>query len=137
MRQFRRHSLAGTQIWYVPPAPEKREAAMASREAMGGYLSERAWMAPVLDETFKSVNRLADWGYPFPRNEEGEQQRISVQGPEYMRLMRRRVKNAGVTILDFPHPDPAQHYRLVLSGLDEIAILREPVDPGIYMEAAA
>ncbi|WP_341872169.1 hypothetical protein [Rhizobium mesoamericanum] len=27
---------AGTQIWYVPPDPEKREAAMASREAMGG-----------------------------------------------------------------------------------------------------
>ncbi|MDQ0564102.1 succinate dehydrogenase/fumarate reductase flavoprotein subunit [Rhizobium mesoamericanum] len=94
---------AGTQIWYVPPDPEKREAAMASREAMGGYLSERAWMVRVLDETFKSVNRLADWGYPFPRNEEGEQQRISVQGPEYMRLMRRRVRNAGVTILDH-HP---------------------------------
>jgi succinate dehydrogenase/fumarate reductase flavoprotein subunit len=94
---------AGTQIWYVPPDPAERETAMASREAMGGYLSDRAWMVPVLDKTFESVNRLADWGYPFPRNEEGEQQRISVQGPEYMRLLRRRVKNAGVTILDH-HP---------------------------------
>ncbi|WP_331376103.1 FAD-binding protein [Sinorhizobium chiapasense] len=94
---------AGTQIWYVPPDPAEREAAMASREAMGGYLSERSWMAPVLDKTFESVNRLAEWGYPFPRDEKGEQQRISVQGPEYMRLMRRRVKNAGVTILDH-HP---------------------------------
>ncbi|KQV40842.1 MULTISPECIES: FAD-binding protein [unclassified Rhizobium] len=94
---------AGTQIWYVPPDPAEREAAMASREAMGGYLSERSWMAPVLDKTFESVNRLADWGYPFPVNEKGEQQRISVQGPEYMRLLRRRVRNAGVTILDH-HP---------------------------------
>ncbi|AOF93009.1 FAD-binding protein [Sinorhizobium sp. RAC02] len=94
---------AGTQIWYVPPDPAGRETAMASREAMGGYLSDRAWMVPVLDKTFESVNRLADWGYPFPRNEEGDQQRISVQGPEYMRLLRRRVKNAGVTILDH-HP---------------------------------
>lgn len=94
---------AGTQIWYVPPDPAGREAAMASREAMGGYLSERSWMAPVLDKTYESVNRLADWGYPFPRDEQGEQQRVSVQGPEYMRLLRRRVKNAGVTILDH-HP---------------------------------
>ncbi|WP_040143261.1 FAD-dependent oxidoreductase [Rhizobium etli] len=94
---------AGTQIWYVPPDPSAREMAMASREAMGGYLSERSWMAPVLDKTYESVNRLADWGYPFPVDEKGEQQRISVQGPEYMRLLRRRVKNAGVTILDH-HP---------------------------------
>ncbi|MBD9498159.1 FAD-dependent oxidoreductase [Ensifer adhaerens] len=94
---------AGTQIWYVPPDPAEREAAMASREAMGGYLSERSWMVPVLDKTFESVNRLADWGYPFPRNDDGEEQRISVQGPEYMRLMRRRVRNAGITILDH-HP---------------------------------
>ncbi|WP_077967251.1 FAD-dependent oxidoreductase [Ensifer adhaerens] len=94
---------AGTQIWYVPPDPAEREVAMASREAMGGYLSERSWMVPVLDKTFESVNRLADWGYPFPRNDNGEEQRISVQGPEYMRLMRRRVKNAGITILDH-HP---------------------------------
>ncbi len=94
---------AGTQIWYVPPVPEEREAAMASREAMGGYLSERSWMKPVLDKTFENVNRLADWGYPFPVDDAGQQQRISVQGPEYMRLLRRRVKNAGVTILDH-HP---------------------------------
>jgi succinate dehydrogenase/fumarate reductase flavoprotein subunit len=94
---------AGTQIWYVPPDPAEREAAMASREAMGGYLSERSWMVPVLDKTFASVNRLADWGYPFPQDDRGKQQRISVQGPEYMRLLRRRVKNAGVTILDH-HP---------------------------------
>ena len=94
---------AGTQIWYVPPDVGEREAAMASREAMGGYLSERAWMGPVLDKTYESVNRLAGWGYPFPIDETGQQQRISVQGPEYMRLMRRKVKNAGITILDH-HP---------------------------------
>jgi succinate dehydrogenase/fumarate reductase flavoprotein subunit len=94
---------AGTQIWYVPPDASERESAMASREAMGGFLSERAWMAPVLDRTYESVNRLGDWGYPFPVDETGKQQRISVQGPEYMRLMRRRAKNGGVTILDH-HP---------------------------------
>lgn len=91
---------AGTQIWYVPPVAEEREEAMASREAMGGYLSDRDWMVPVLEKTYENVNRLADWGYPFPQDEAGNQQRISLQGPEYMRLMRRKAKNAGVRILD-------------------------------------
>ncbi|RTM04445.1 MAG: FAD-dependent oxidoreductase, partial [Bradyrhizobiaceae bacterium] len=29
---------SGTGVWYVDPAPAQREAAMASREAAGGYL---------------------------------------------------------------------------------------------------
>lgn len=37
---------------------------------------------------------------------------------------------------DFPKQDPAQHHRLILSGLDAIATRRECVDPGIYTEAA-
>jgi hypothetical protein len=52
---------------------------MTSREAMGGDLSEGSWMAPVLDKTFESVNRLADWGIPSHATKRGEQQRISVQ----------------------------------------------------------
>ncbi|UWU75966.1 hypothetical protein N2603_39575 [Bradyrhizobium huanghuaihaiense] len=44
--------------------------------------------------------RLADWGYPYPMDERGRSQRNSLQGPEYMRLMLKRTKQAGVTILD-------------------------------------
>ncbi|MGJ7042443.1 hypothetical protein J2Y63_005725 [Shinella sp. BE166] len=76
---------------------------MASREAMGGYLSERGWMVPVLGKTYESVNRLADWDYPFPVDDKGEQQSLSVQGTEYKRWIRLKVKNAGITILDH-HP---------------------------------
>src|ERR1700688_2036039 len=32
---------AGTGGWYVPPDPAKREAAMASREKLRGYLQDR------------------------------------------------------------------------------------------------
>src|SRR5882757_385006 len=35
---------AGTGVWYVPPDPTKRLAAMESREQLGGYLQDRAWM---------------------------------------------------------------------------------------------
>jgi succinate dehydrogenase/fumarate reductase flavoprotein subunit len=91
---------SGTGVWYVPPDPQLREEARASREAMGGYLSDRRWMDRVLDQTHENVDRLAAWGYPFPIDDSGAQQRRSLQGPEYMKLMRKRVKAAGVNVLD-------------------------------------
>jgi succinate dehydrogenase/fumarate reductase flavoprotein subunit len=91
---------SGTGVWYIPPDEEQREAARASREGLGGYLADRGWMNRVLDQTYENVDRLAAWSYPFPTNDAGEQQRRSLQGPEYMRLMRKRVKLAGVQVLD-------------------------------------
>lgn len=92
---------AGTGVWYVPPHPAERERAMASREALGGYLADRRWMARVLDQTYEGMNELAEVGrYPFPEDENGVQLRRGVQGPEYMRRMRARVRRAGVRILD-------------------------------------
>jgi succinate dehydrogenase/fumarate reductase flavoprotein subunit len=91
---------SGVGVWYVPPDPEAREDARSSREAMGGHLADRAWMDRVLDQTYDNVGKLADWGYPFPVDEEGKQARRSLQGPEYMKLMRKKVKQAGVRILD-------------------------------------
>ena len=88
---------AGVGVWYVPPDPEEREKARASREELGGYLAERRWMDRVLDETYASVNSLGDWGYPFPLDDRGEPVRRSLQGPEYMRLMRKRAKAARVS----------------------------------------
>ncbi|MFD2422185.1 FAD-dependent oxidoreductase [Amycolatopsis pigmentata] len=91
----------GTGVWYVPPEPEPREAAMASREALGGYLADRRWMARVLDQTYKGVNELAELArYPFPASPDGTLIRSGLQGPEYMRRMRIRVRRAGIRILD-------------------------------------
>ncbi|WP_236796097.1 FAD-binding protein [Amycolatopsis sp. GM8] len=89
----------GNNLWYVPPGPG-REKAIAAREAAAGGLTERAWMVGILERTWEAVAQLADWGYPFPVTESGEQYRGSLQGPEYLRLMRRRVTRAGVVILD-------------------------------------
>lgn len=99
---------AGHGVWYCPPDPELREEAMASREGLGGWLADRSWSSRVLDETYVQMNRLGEWGYPFPEN--GEFRRVSsdghvhhsrgLQGPAYMRIMRRKVVNARVTIWD-------------------------------------
>ncbi|MBA2940102.1 FAD-binding protein [Paenibacillus sp. CGMCC 1.16610] len=91
---------SGTGLWYVNPTAEEREAAMKSREALGGYLADRGWMKRVLDQTYSNTNQIAAWGYPFPLDEAGTSHRKSLQGPEYMRLMRRQVQKAGVRILD-------------------------------------
>ena len=90
----------GNNLWYVPPDPELREASIAQREAEGGFLSDRDWMWRTLDTTWNCVDRLSGWGYPFPTDRDGVVRRSSLQGPEYMRLMRRRVKRAGVLVLD-------------------------------------
>ncbi|MFI7358756.1 FAD-binding protein [Streptomyces avidinii] len=91
----------GTGVWYVPPEPAAREAAMASREGLGGYLADRRWMARVLDETYDRVNELAAQGrYPFPSGPDGQPLRGGLQGPEYMRRMRIRIRRAGVRVLD-------------------------------------
>ncbi|MFM0739638.1 FAD-binding protein [Paraburkholderia xenovorans] len=91
---------AGTAVWYVPPDEDARERAKASRFKLGGELAEQSWMDRVLEQTWTNAQQLAEWGYPFPVDETGEQRRTSLQGPEYMRLMRKRVKQAGVRILD-------------------------------------
>ncbi|MEV6212742.1 FAD-binding protein [Kitasatospora sp. NPDC051914] len=91
----------GTGVWYVQPEPAAREAAMASREGLGGYLADRGWMARVLDRTYANINELAETGsYPFPTAPDGRQLRNGLQGPEYMRRMRIRTRRAGVRILD-------------------------------------
>ncbi|MFF7127337.1 FAD-dependent oxidoreductase [Streptomyces sp. NPDC008240] len=91
----------GTGIWYVDDDPELREAAMASREGLGGYLADRDWMARVLDETHARMDELARvQRYPFPVDAHGRQIRNDLQGPEYMRRQRTRVQRMGVRILD-------------------------------------
>jgi succinate dehydrogenase/fumarate reductase flavoprotein subunit len=58
-------------------------------------------MERVLDQTKINLHRLADWGYPFSPDESGAPYLPSLhQGPEYMRLMRKQIKKAGVNILD-------------------------------------
>lgn len=91
----------GTGVWYVDDVPELREAAMASREALGGHLADREWMTRVLDETHARMDELAEvQRYPFPVDAAGRSIRDDLQGPEYMRRQRLRAQRLGVRILD-------------------------------------
>ncbi len=91
---------AGPSHWWVPPDPsDARERAIAERDARGFGLSDRAWMARILDLTWRTLPTLAPY-YGFSVDERGETQYRGLRGPEYMRAMRRLVEDLGVTILD-------------------------------------
>ncbi|BAY49000.1 glucose-inhibited division protein A [Scytonema sp. HK-05] len=91
---------AGTTVWYISKEAN-REAELSKRETLGGFLCDRHWMNRVLDQARINLNRLVEWGYPFSVDDNGHPYLRSLhQGAEYMRLMRKQVKKAGVKILD-------------------------------------
>ncbi|RTE03542.1 FAD-dependent oxidoreductase [Paenibacillus whitsoniae] len=91
---------SGTGVWYIKPDEKLREEARLSRFQLGGQLAETRWMNRVLDRTYENMNKLGAWGYPFPKDDLGEPYKRGLQGPEYMKLMRKLVQKAGVQILD-------------------------------------
>ncbi|MDX2211939.1 MAG: FAD-binding protein [Oculatellaceae cyanobacterium bins.114] len=91
---------SGNTVWYVPPDRAAREAAIAKRLELGGELCDRQWMSRVLDQTYECIHWLEQWGYPFPLDDQGQIYRRSLQGPEYMRRMRKQIRKVGVDILD-------------------------------------
>lgn len=90
----------GNNLWYVPDEGTRRADSVAEREKRGGYLTDRRWMERAVAQTWDSIGQLEAWGYPYPTDPAGRLRRSSLQGPEYMRLMRRQVQRAGVRILD-------------------------------------
>jgi succinate dehydrogenase/fumarate reductase flavoprotein subunit len=92
---------SGNNLWYVPPGPQ-REASIRRRADQAQGIADETWMARVVETTWDRLIDLADWGYPFPVDD-GVQRRGSLQGPEYLRRMRRRIHRTGVQILDH-HP---------------------------------
>lgn len=91
----------GTGVWYVDDVPELRDAEIAKREKVGEYLTDRGWMARVLDETYALMHEVGEvQRYPFPLDDDGRPVRDDLQGPEYMRRQRIRLQRLGVRILD-------------------------------------
>jgi succinate dehydrogenase/fumarate reductase flavoprotein subunit len=82
---------SGTGVWYIQPDERLRQEAKLNRYDLGGQLSEDKWMNRVLDKAYERMNHLAEWGYPFPADEQGTVQIRALQGPEYMKMMRKLV----------------------------------------------
>jgi succinate dehydrogenase/fumarate reductase flavoprotein subunit len=88
---------AGPGHWWVPPA--QRTEAIDKRHVATLGLADKRWMRRILGETWLQLPTLAPW-YGFSVDPLGAVQYHAVRGPEYMRALRRRIEDAGVTILD-------------------------------------
>ena len=93
---------ANTGTWSPPPG-ERRQAAIAARMPRTGGLADPAWVERTLDTVWEKLHCLAEWGYPFPRDDNGKVYRANLRGPDYMHFMRRRAVRCGVKIFDH-HP---------------------------------
>ncbi|MFB9328412.1 FAD-dependent oxidoreductase [Paenibacillus aurantiacus] len=91
---------SGTNLWQLHAQPEQREAEIAKFLARGSSLAKREWLQAVQAHTDHGTLELIRLGYPFPKDLNGQPIRQSLQGPEYMRLMRKTIQQAGVRILD-------------------------------------
>lgn len=91
---------AGPGHWWVPP--ERREAAVADRVQRALGLGDADWMRRILDLTWTSLPKLADY-YDFSTDDRGQVQYRALRGPEYMAAMRAYALAAGARIFDH-HP---------------------------------
>jgi succinate dehydrogenase/fumarate reductase flavoprotein subunit len=91
---------ANTGVWCVAPEGDARERAIANRAAQSGGLGQPGTMASVLETTWERLSLLAEWGYPFPLDDSGQQYRANLRGPDYMAFLRKRLKQASVVVLD-------------------------------------
>ena len=102
---------ANTGTWSPPPG-EPRRAAIDARLSRAGGLADPEWIEHTIGMAWDKLHCLADWGYPFPIDDNGEVYRANLRGPDYMHFMRRRALRAGVKIFD-------HHPALELLGDDE------------------
>ena len=93
---------SNTGTWCVPPG-RHRGPAVARRWERTLGLGDPRWMLRLVDRCYENLQRLVEWGYPFPSEESGLLYTANLRGPDYMRFMRARVLAAGVRILDH-HP---------------------------------
>ena len=91
---------SNTTIIHTLPDTEERAAAVERRIRRGHGLTDRVVAERVLQETYLQLQRLAQWGYPFPVREDGSRFFGMMRGADYLHFMRRRLSKANVRLLD-------------------------------------
>ena len=99
---------AGRRRRPIPGPGSCRRAIGVARRSIGEWRepavsADPRWAHRTLDMVWDRLHRLAEWGYRFPTDDDGKPYLANLRGPDYMHFMRRRVRAAGVTILDH-HP---------------------------------
>lgn len=93
---------SNTGTWFAT-TPERRAKLAAERMKQAEGLADLRQMSRVIDAATQHLHILAERGYRFPRDDEGQLYIANLRGPDYMRFLRQQLVKAGVTIRDH-HP---------------------------------
>jgi succinate dehydrogenase/fumarate reductase flavoprotein subunit len=92
---------ANTGVYYaMPNDPEQRDTIVMARQPIAFGLSDPAWGYRVFDQSYARLDAMAKWGYEWPRNKDGKEDRSHVRGPTILHFLRSVMLEKGVTILD-------------------------------------
>ncbi len=92
---------ANTGIYYIMPNDrEQRYAMVEARQPIAYGLSDPAWGYRVFDQSYANLDAMAKWGFEWPRNSAGKEDRGSLRGPTIMAFLRQVALRKGVIILD-------------------------------------
>ncbi|QKJ86900.1 FAD-binding protein [Paramixta manurensis] len=89
---------SNTGTWCV--APGHREAEIQRRMKLTGEMADEDVIGRTLDGAWQGLHQLLRWGYPFPKDQQGQPYIANLRGPDYMRFMRQKARQAGVIIYD-------------------------------------
>lgn len=86
----------------IPPVKELRDRVKFERYALGGHLAQHAWWERIIEQTWLHASDIYRWGgFEVPEYHDGRAAHGAIlQGPEIMKIMRKRVLEVGVTVLD-------------------------------------
>lgn len=93
---------SNTGTWFAT-TPERHARLIAERAKSAEGLADLRQMGRVIDTATQHLQVLAERGYRFPRDDEGDLYIANLRGPDYMRFLRQLVVRAGVTVRDH-HP---------------------------------
>jgi succinate dehydrogenase/fumarate reductase flavoprotein subunit len=105
---------ANTGIYYIKPDdPVQRDAIVLARQPIAYRLSDPAWGYRVYDQSYVNLEAMAKWGYEWPHDSQGREDRGSLRGPTIMAFLRAIAEKHGVTVLDH---SPALELLLAADG---------------------
>lgn len=90
---------AGPGHWFIPPEGTLRQDAIARRLDMAQGLGDAYWMEAIIDRTFRTLPTIASH-YRYTQDDNGKIRYHALRGPEYLRALRLKALESGVTILD-------------------------------------
>lgn len=93
---------SNTGTWFAT-TPERRARLVEERAKLSEGLADVRTMSRVIDAATQHLHILAERGYRFPHDDDGNLYIANLRGPDYMRFMRMQAVRAGVTIRDH-HP---------------------------------